>query len=283
MSTTPLGSRSRFLIINVAIICLFLLIGAQLLRLTLLNQHALVEFAEHQHNLVIEIPAERGLILDRNLKEFATNLKVPSIYAVPRVIPKRDRTKLAAEISRILGLNHSYIQDRLSRDKAFIWLKRRVSIKEADAIRALKNQALGITYEHKRFYPHGELLANVIGFCDVDTSGVDGLELMYNKQMSGKAGFRYTKRDALGREVVAFEKKLIPPVNGASLILTIDQYIQFVTERALDESFTKWHAASAIAIVMDPKTGEILEWFLDQLSIRINWRSFRLKPDEIGP
>ncbi|MBI3999001.1 MAG: serine hydrolase, partial [Candidatus Omnitrophica bacterium] len=129
---------------------------------------------------------------------------------------------------------------------------------EAEAVRKLQNPKFGITYDPKRFYPHAEMLSNVIGFCNIDNTGQEGLELLYNRKLSGRMGYRYTKRDALGREMVALEDKLIPAANGTKLILTIDQYIQYVTEQALDEAFRKHHAESAIAIVMNPRTGEIL-------------------------
>lgn len=254
----PHISRKRFLFVNLAIASIFPLIIYQVVRLTVQNQEFLTQFARRQQNLVVEIPPERGAILDRNLKEFATNLKVPSIYAVSRSIPVKERPKLTAEIANILGLSRGFVRERLARDKAFVWLKRRVSMKEADAIRALKNHNLGITYESKRFYPHAEMLAHVIGFTNIDTSGVEGLELLYQEKLAGRKGYRYTKRDALGREMIALEKKLVPAINGASLILTIDQHIQYLTEQALDGAFRKWHAHGAVAIVMNPKTGEVL-------------------------
>jgi cell division protein FtsI/penicillin-binding protein 2 len=251
-------SKKRFLAIDLAILAIFPVLIYQIFRLTVYNQDALVEFANRQHNLVIEMAPERGAILDRNLREFATNLKVPSIYAVPRLIPNRDLKKWVSELSTALKLSKDFLNERLGRDKAFVWLKRRTTMNESEAIRKLDTPYLGITYEPKRFYPHAEMLSNVIGFCNIDTVGVEGLELLYNDKLTGRPGFRYTKRDARGREVVALEEKLIPPVNGARLILTIDQYIQYVTEQALDEAFRKHKAESAIAIVMDPHTGEIL-------------------------
>ncbi len=251
-------SKIRFLIIDLAIVAIFPLVAYQIVRLTIQNHDFLVEFANRQHNLVIEIEPERGAIVDRNLKEFATNLKVPSIYAIPRLIPPQERDRLIPVLSKMLGLNRSFLKERLSRDKAFIWLKRRTSVSAADAVRKLKNPNFGIINEPKRFYPHGEMLSNVIGFCNVDSEGAEGLELLYNQKLSGRKGYRYTKRDARGREMIALEEKLIPAVNGGRLILTIDQYIQYVTEQALEEAFRKNKAKSAIAIVMNPKTGEIL-------------------------
>ncbi len=251
-------SKIRFLIIDLAIVAIFPLVAYQIVRLTVQNHDFLVEFANRQHNLVIEIEPERGAIVDRNLKEFASNLKVPSIYAIPRLIPSQERTRLIPMLSKTLGLDRSFLKERLSRDKAFVWLKRRTSVAAAEAVRKLKNPNFGIINEPKRFYPHGEMLSNVIGFCNVDSEGAEGLELFHNQKLSGRKGYRYTKRDARGREMVALEEKLIPAMNGARLILTIDQYIQYVTEQALDEAFRKNHAQGAIAIVMNPKTGEIL-------------------------
>ena len=251
-------SKIRFLIIDLVIVAFFPLIAYQMVRLTVQNHDFLVDFANRQHNLVIEISPERGAIVDRNLKEFATNLKVPSIYAIPRLIPPRERDRLIPVLSKALGLDRSFLKGRLGRDKAFVWLKRRTSVAQADAVRKLKNPNFGIINEPKRFYPHNEMLSNVVGFSNIDNVGAEGLELLYNQKLSGRMGYRYTKRDAHGREMVALEEKLIPAVNGARLILTIDQYIQYVTEQALDEAFRKNHAQSAVAIVMNPKTGEIL-------------------------
>lgn len=254
----PHISRKRFLFINLIVASVFPIIIIQVVRLTVQNQNFLSQFAGRQQNLVIEIPPERGAILDRNLKEFASNLKVPSIYASPRLMSEKERPKLTGQVSKILGLSYRFTFERLNRNKSFVWLKRRVSVKEADQIRAIQDPNLGITYETKRFYPHGEMLAHVLGFCNIDNQGVEGLELLHQGKLQGRAGFRYTKRDARGREMVALEKKLVPAVNGHTLMLTIDQHIQYLTEKALDEAFRKYRAAGGVAVVMDPETGAIL-------------------------
>jgi len=235
---------------------IFLLIAGQLVRLSLIDRNALLELVDRQHSLVVEIKQSRGRILDRNMKELAMNIKVPSIYAVPRII--RDKEKMAGTLSSILGKDKSFILSRLERDKAFVWLDRHATQKQAEAIRDLKSPKLGIVYENKRLYPNGELFANIIGFCDIDNQGIEGIEMTYDKFLKGRPGYRFTKRDALGREVVAFEEKLVPPVDGASISLTIDQYIQYLTERSLDEAFKKYKAKGAMAVVMNPHTGEIL-------------------------
>ncbi len=253
----PHISRKRFLFIHLAVALVFPIISVQVIRLAVQNHAFLTQFANRQQNLVIEMPPERGAILDRNFKEFASNLKVPSIYASPRFMTQKERSKLTGQVMQTLGLSRKFVLERLGRNKAFVWLKRRVTMKEADQIRAIKSPNLGITYETQRFYPHSEMLAHVLGFCNIDNKGVEGLELLHQEKLQGRMGFRYTKRDAMGREMVALEKKLVPAVNGHTLILSIDQHIQYLTEKALDDAFRKYRAAGGVAIVMDPKTGAI--------------------------
>ena len=222
----------------------------------MLTEHTLGSLGARQHNLMIKVPPKRGNIFDRNLKEFAMNLKVPSIFAIPRLMD--EKKDIAKRLAKILGRDRDFILNRIERDKSFIWLKRNVTPQEAENIQKLKDSSLGIIYENKRFYPNGEMLANVLGFCDVDNQGIEGIEMLYDKHLEGSSGYRVTKRDALGREVVAFEEKAIPAVDGHDVVLTVDHFIQYLTERSLDETFVKYKAKGAIAIVMNPQTGEIL-------------------------
>lgn len=249
-------SKERFWFVNFFIFLIFPLIAAQLLRLAFFQEKTLSKLGAKQHNLLIQIPAKRGSILDRTGKEFAMNLKVPSIYAVPRMI--KNKEEVSAKLIKILGKDKKFMMERLKRNKAFIWLKRGVTPKEAEEIQNLKESSVGILYENRRFYPRGDILSNVIGFCNIDSEGIEGIEMVYDKYLKGRAGYRLTKRDALGREVVAFQEKFIPAMDGSNVRLTIDQYIQYLTERSLDATFKKYKAKGAVAIVMDPETGEIL-------------------------
>jgi cell division protein FtsI/penicillin-binding protein 2 len=214
--------------------------------------------AKIQQNIVIPIEPERGSILTRNLRELATNIRLPSLYAVPRTMTKIEKMRLIPKITEILSLEDTFVKERLDRDKAFIWLKRHVSVDEVKQIEQLKSSSLGVTYEPRRFYPNGSVFAHTLGFCDVDNEGIAGLELLYNKSLKGKAGFRRTKRDAKGREIVALEEKVVPARNGSSLILSIDHHIQNATEEALTRAVDEWNAKGAVAIVMDPNNGDIL-------------------------
>lgn len=251
-------SPERFWLVEFLLLIIFLAILFQISQLSLFHHAAFVNLAKKQHRLVVDIPALRGAILDRKGHAFATSLKTPSIYAVPRLIPEKEKDTLAGKLSDILSVSHPRVRELLGRDKSFVWIKRRVSSEEAKKIEAFKTSALGIDYEYKRFYPDGQLLANVLGFTNVDTQGIEGIERTLNEELAGKPGKRYTRRDALGREIKAFEERMIPALDGHRVVLTVDRYLQYITERALERSYRQYHAKGAAAILMNPRTGEIL-------------------------
>ncbi len=249
---------ARFWTMNLFISAIFVIVFYQLLQLTVFRRSALEQLADKQHNLSIEVPPLRGQILDSHGKELATNLKVPSIYAIPRLMSLEEKEDKAKKLSSILGMNKEYLKDRLSRDKSFVWIKRKVSNTEEDKVRALETSSLGISEEYRRFYPQGDLLAHILGYTNVDNQGIEGIELFLDHELKGRPGRRSTKRDALGREIRAFEIVGIPSVNGHRVTLTIDHYIQYLAERAVDAAYKQWKAQAAWAIVMEAKTGRIL-------------------------
>ncbi len=253
-SVTP----TRFWVAKIFVAALFVIVTYQLVQLTVVRRDALMELADKQHRIKIEVPPIRGQIVDREGRELATNLRSPSVYAVPRLLGKEEVPQLSPKVAQILGLDPAFVKERLSRDKAFIWLKRKVSLEDSQKIIQLETPAIGVIKEYRRFYPQGDLLAQVIGFTNVDNKGLEGIELFLNRDLEGRAGWRYTKRDALGREIRAFELKEIPALDGHKVTLTIDQYFQYLTERALDRAFKQWKAKGGMAIIMEPQTGKII-------------------------
>ena len=169
-------SPHRFVLIQFLLIVFFLILFFQVAQISFFYQSPLLERAVKQHRLVVEIPPMRGGIYDRNTQGLAINLKVPSIYAAPRLIDSNEKETLAAQLAEILSLSHSVVRERLGRDKSFIWLKRRVTMDEARQIQTFNHPAIGILHEYKRFYPNGSLLAHVLGFTDVDSHGIEGIE-----------------------------------------------------------------------------------------------------------
>lgn len=249
---------NRFLVINSFLLVCFVIITVRLLNLGIFQNDKNIEFARRQHSHVVEIPPKRGLILDRNENILATSLKTPSIYAVPRDLTREERKNLVPDLKETLDLSRPYLEDRLSRDKLFIWIKRRVTPREAEEIRELENPSVSITEEYKRFYPYATLLSNVLGFCNIDGKGIEGLEMGNEAYLKGQGGYKYTKRDARGREIPALEERVVPAINGSNVLLTVDLFIQHVLERELSAAYKKWKAKGASAVVMDPETGEIL-------------------------
>ncbi|HNX69432.1 MAG TPA: penicillin-binding protein 2 [Candidatus Omnitrophota bacterium] len=251
-------SPRRFWFLYITLFVLFGLVIYQIFQLTYFHQSSLRALADRQHYLTIDVPPVRGPITDRTGKEFVTNLKIPSIYAVPRILDKDEREKLSQSLAKILGLDRGWLAKRLARDKSFVWIKRRVGFEEADAVKKLENPAIGIIEEYKRFYPQGPMLAQVLGFSNVDNQGLEGIELSMDNDLRGKPGKRITKRDAKGREIKAFEMKTLPAIDGNRIVLTIDQHLQYLAEKSLEQAFKQWKAKGAAAVVMDPATGEIL-------------------------
>ncbi len=250
------GIRQRILIF-------FVLLGYatvvfQLLNLMWIYRDAHLKQAYRQHHLTLDIPPVRGIIRDRNGKDLVSNIKVPSIYAVPRILFDDDRKKVASKLSKILNIPRGKLDSRLSRSKSFVWIKRKVSAEEGQEVKKIGNGALGIVEEYQRVYPHGEFLSQVIGFTNIDNEGIEGMEMHLDRYLRGVPGHKQTVRDAMGRQIKAFEKSYLPAIDGSKIELTIDQQIQHFTEKALDQAYRKWKAKAAFAIVMNPNTGEIL-------------------------
>jgi len=251
-------SSARVRFVSIVLFILFVVIAIQLISLCYFRKDELEKVAKRQHNLVIEIEPKRGIVYDRNLKELASSIQVSSIYAAPRLMSTEEKEGLVSSLSQILSLEPSFVRKRLSRDKLFIWIKRRVGEEEAKAIQNLRNPNLGSVPEYKRVYPNENLMGNVLGFCGIDNNGLEGMEMYYDSYLKGKKGYRYTKRDAMGREIVALERKLVPALNGYHLVLTIDQYIQYLAQKELEAACEKWNAKGGMALVMNPNDGSIL-------------------------
>ncbi len=179
------------------------------------------------------------------------------MYADPRHMKPRDKQKAMSQLPSILQVSSGVVHEQLSRDKYFVWLARKLSPQIVENIKALKIGGLGFVKESKRYYPDQVLAAHVIGFSGMDNAGLEGLEMYYDRYLKGTAGWSQMVRDAKQRPLL-LETGFIPAKDGKSLVLTIDETIQFIAENALDKAFEKHNAKGASIIVLNPKTGEIL-------------------------
>lgn len=215
----------------------------------------LTTIAKKQHNQLVELEPRRGTIYDCNLKAQAFNMSMDSLFAVPNAI--KDKENVINQLLPILGVERSYLQERLRRKKAFIWLARKLNPEKSEAIKRLKIKGLGFLKETKRIYPNSYLASHVIGFSGMDNLGLEGAERDFNKYLKGESGWAVFLRDARQKKLDIWEKMVLP-VDGLNLVLTIDEVIQYIAERELDKAFKNFHAKGASIIVMDPHTGKIL-------------------------
>ena len=215
----------------------------------------LTSIAKKQHNQLVELEPRRGTIYDCNLKAQAFNMSMDSLYAVPGEI--KGKENVINQLNSILGLKRSYLEDRLNRKKSFIWLARKLNPDKSATIKKLNIKGLGFLKETKRIYPNSYLASHIIGFSGMDNIGLEGVERDYNRHLKGIPGWAIFLRDARQKKLDIWEKMVVP-VDGEDLVLTIDEVIQYIAERELDKAFKDFHAKGASIIVMDPHTGRIL-------------------------
>ena len=248
--------RARQYFIFFFLISLLTALFTRLFYLQVLNYDKFSEMAADQHNSVLKVEPRRGTIFDRFKDTLAINLDAPSVYCDPRSI--KDKEKVADFLSRTLDADRETLSRKLSKDKAFIWVKRKIDKKTAKKIKKENLTGVHFLYESERNYSNDNMASHAIGFVGMDNEGLEGLELLFNEKLRGEPGWRHLIRDARRKTVLFNERESIPPKNGYNLVLTIDSVIQYIVEEELEAMAEKFNASGASIIVMDPFTGEIL-------------------------
>ena len=279
--------KLRVIVIGACFTFFFIIIGIKAMYLQVFRGSWLSQKAADQYEVSFKSSGKRGTIFDRNLREMAVSIDVMSIAGHPQQIthPKG----AARSLSKVLKIDRRSLAKKLNSKKKFVWIKRKVTPKEAEAVKKLNIDGLDFIPEHKRFYPNKTLAAQLIGFTDIDDHGLEGIEFNYDDDLSGEVVQYTVLRDAHGR---GFEAENMTGLSssGKNLVLTIDSTIQYITEKTLDETVKKFSATSGMAIVMVPKTGAILAMAHVPLfnpnalkgSLRKNWRN-RIITDPFEP
>ncbi|MDF2463797.1 MAG: peptidoglycan synthetase FtsI [Ramlibacter sp.] len=204
----------------------------------------------------LELPANRGRILDRNGLLLASSVPAPSIWAIPEDL-ERDPAKMA-KLARLLEMPLAELEKKLEdEDKTFVWLKRQVDDAIAQQITALDIKGVYQRKEYKRQYPEGEAAAHVVGFTNVEDRGQEGVELAFEKDLAGRAGMRRVIKDRLGR-VVEDVGEQVQPVPGRDLQLSIDSKVQFFAYQKLRDAVLEHKARAGSVVVLDAVSGEVL-------------------------
>jgi cell division protein FtsI (penicillin-binding protein 3) len=206
---------------------------------------------------LIDIPAYRGMITDRNGSPLAVSTPVKSAWINPKDFhPTKSQLKQLAKLVKLSPKDISkHVADE--KDREFIYLRRHLMPNQVMEIEALKIPGINFKEEFKRFYPMGSSSAQLIGFTNIDDDGLEGLELAYQKWLMGSSGKKRVVKDRVGRiiEVLDLVKE---PRPGNDLMLSIDRHIQYVAYNALQKTVTKYKAKSGSVVVLDAKTGEVL-------------------------
>lgn len=230
-------------------------VAAKLFFLQIQQGDRLTERATKQYERYLPIVSRRGTIYDRTGRELAVSLKVTSVFAQPAAV--EDPARTAQALAPLLGQPAKEILARLTGDKPFVWLQRQLDPPKADAISDLSLKGIGLFPESRRYYPRQELAAHVLGMVGLDDRGLEGLEHQYDDLLGGQPHSVVAQQDALGRIIFRQEE---PGEKRPifDLILSIDEVLQYITERELQRAVERSRATAGTAIVMDPWTGEIL-------------------------
>ena len=213
----------------------------------------MVNRSRNQQERTFEISPRRGTIYDRNFRELAASVEVDSMFAVPAEITDKEET--AKLLEGILNIDGKQLLKNMKRRKSFCWVKRKLDPAEREKVQELDLPGIYYQAENKRFYPKRELSAQVLGYVGMDNNGLGGLEYFYDKRVRGRPGRVVLRADGKQRSFSSLEK---PPTAGEDLILTVDESIQHFVEREVSDQVKKSKARGGTAIVMNPKTGEIL-------------------------
>lgn len=249
-------SRSRRYLLLLLLLAGFALILFRLVTLQVLQAAELTARADRQHQKSVTLEGVRGTVTDRHGKVLAMNMEVPSIFGVPTSLDSP--TNAARSLSPVLRIRRDEIEKKLRQDKHFVWLARKVEPEQGQRLEQLSIDGIGMVMEGRRFYPKGPLLAHVLGFVGMDGLGLEGLERRYEAQLHGERRVTILQRDALGRTVFPKGLREQVPAAGHALTLTIDEVIQYIAEKELEEAVNSTRAKAGTIIVMEPQTGAIL-------------------------
>lgn len=266
--------RLRIVLVGLGLMGLSLWLCGRFFYLQVICGPQLREEATREYQKSYPILPVRGMLLDRRGTELAVSTRVSSLVAHPSQI--KDASRLSQELAPILGFKPRELKEIFTRARPFVWVKRHLTPEKEEAFLAWQataeknsppskgqngrrdTEAIYLIPEARRYYPQLNLAGPVLGFCDIDGEGLEGLEHQYNEQLYGKPKNCWKMIDAKGHIVVTAEKAWDPEIMGNNVVLTIDRTLQYIAEKELARGVEKWQAAGGLVLVMQPQTGEIL-------------------------
>jgi cell division protein FtsI (penicillin-binding protein 3) len=248
--------RRRLVALLVVLGVLFAVVVGRLVMIQGVSPDTYVAVGESQRLRDVVLPAGRGAMFDRNGRDLALTIPQKTVWANPHLVT--DPLAAAKALSPVLHVDEAVLGDRLSRDAGFVYLARKVDDTVVDQVKKLHLSGVFFLDEPKRFNPAGDLAAPLLGVVGTDNEGLSGLELQFEKKLKGTPGELRVERDPYGNEIASGDRSFTPAQPGDDLVLTIDRSLQYETEKALSEEIVKSSSKGGTAVVMDPRTGEIL-------------------------
>lgn len=258
LALTRNSDKPKWKLASIALfICfMFLLIAARSAQLQLLKDDKACLVGMGQHEFEIELLPERGAIKDVNGKDLAMSITSYSLYANPSKID--NKKEFISKVSNTIKLKKEYLAKKVSANKSFVWIKRLASEKEKLALQGLDLAGLGFIEEPKRVYPHNHLAGQLLGFTNIDSKGIEGVEYLFDSYLSGKRDKLILKKDGLGRIIFEDLANIKEQTLGYDIVLTIDSHIQHIVDNVLKKSVDSLHAERGLAVVIDSETGSVL-------------------------
>jgi len=250
------GRDWRMLALEIFFLCFGMTIVLRLLHIQVWQREKYRKLAKVQHLSAMPLPAQRGLIYDRNQNPLAVNEACVSVGVEMQHV--KSRADYAEKLAPLLGEPASALREKMSGERKFVWLRRRVDPDQAQKIKSLKLPGVRLEKESRRRYPHDESAAHVLGYTDVDNHGIAGIEMACDSLLRGVNGRKIIQRDAIGNAMPQVSVPDTPPTNGKSLILTIDYILQTIVHEELRAAMDNFEASSGIAMITNPHTGAIL-------------------------
>ena len=250
-------SRWRFALVVVGFAALACAVVARAVDLQVFRNDFLQVQGDARYLRVVDMPAHRGMIRDRDGEPLAVSSPVDSVWADPgQLLTASDRVP---RLAKLLGLKSSRLLRRLHRhsQREFVYIERHVTPELGKRVMDLKLPGVALKREYQRFYPAGEVAGHVLGFTNIDDHGQEGLELAYDDWLSGKAGAKRVIKDRLGR-VVEDVEQIKAPKPGRDLTISIDRRLQYLAYRELKAAVIQHHARSGSLVLLNPRTGEVL-------------------------
>lgn len=209
-----------------------------------------------RYERLVELPAARGKIMDRNGQVLASSLPVKAVAAFPKEVLNAPADKLA-ELARLLDMPLSEVRAKLDPKRSYVYLKRQVEMDAVEKIEKLKIDGIDTRKEYKRYYPQGEVMTHMVGFTNVEDRGQEGMELFHQKALMGVPGSRRVIRDRLGH--IAEDLGMFrEPHHGKDLTLSVDSKLQYIAFTSVKNAVEKFNAQAGGAVVLDVHTGEVL-------------------------